>query len=176
VKTYSAHPAMLDSKTQLGTALADLKRSYSLSDYEAVDVAWVAVIKLANLMPDKSEHARLSALLEQLPENRVRSILEQPAIDTLLNLEPPLESILSMPHEKLNAERTAKELALVRDKRITEPKEALLNLVKVLKRIRNRRAHGFKTPSGLRDQQILGAAVKLLRAVGEIAVGKLSML
>ena len=160
---------MLKSDAQLEAARAELKRSYDLSPYEAVDVAWVAVLKLANLLPGASEHKRLLGLLERLPPDRIQSILSHKAVDTLLSLDPPLESVLRMPHELLDLERTTQELAVVRQHRASDPKRALLDLAEVLKRIRNRRAHGFKTPYGPRDQEILGAAAPLLRAVGEAA-------
>jgi len=160
---------MLDTDTQREAARAELRRSYDLSPYEAVDVAWVAVIKLANLLPGASEHKRLLALLDRLPPERIQSILSREAVDTLLNLNPPLESVLNMPHERLDVERTAQELAFVREHRVDDPKLALLKLAKVLKRVRNRRAHGFKTPYGPRDQEILSAAAPLLQAVGEAA-------
>jgi hypothetical protein len=161
---------VLHAKAQMETAWAELKRSYGLSDYEAVDVAWVALIKTANLLTGKSERSRLSALLESLPEDRVRVLLAHEAIDSLLSLDPPLETVLSMPHERLDPARTAKELAALRENRDRNPKLALLNLAEILRRIRNRRAHGFKTPYGLRDQQILGAAAPILRAVGELSI------
>lgn len=160
---------MLDTRAQREAARAELKRSYDLSPYEAVDVAWVAVIKLANLLPGASEHERLLALLERLSLEWIQSILSHNAVDTLLNLDPPLESVVTTPHERLDAKRAAQELAIVRKYRIDEPKLALLNLAKILKRVRNRRAHGFKTPYGPRDQEILGAAAPLLQAVGEAA-------
>jgi hypothetical protein len=141
---------MLEAKAQIESARSEIRRSYGLSPYEAVDVAWVSIIKLSNLLPDTSEHKRLLSLLERLPSDSVSEILQLPAIDTLLNLHPPLESVLSVPHERLDAERTAKELAAVRANRHTSPEVALQNLAEVLKRIRNRRAHGFKTSEGPR--------------------------
>jgi hypothetical protein len=110
---------------ELNSAIADLNRSIGLRAYEAFDVAWTAVIKIANLLPGSSEHARLLELLNRLPEESVRHILEQQEVDTLLNLEPPLETVLSYRHERLKAERTARELAIVRRNRNTEPKLAL---------------------------------------------------
>lgn len=160
----------LDAKTQMETARAELKRSYALSDYEAVDVAWVAVIKIANLLTGNSEYSRLITLLERLPEDRVRTLLAHKAIDSLLSLDPSLETVLSIPYERLDAERTAKELFALRQNRDHNPKVALRNLAEILKRIRNRRAHGFKTPYGLKDQQILGAAAPILRAIGEASI------
>jgi len=40
----------------------------------------------------------------------------------------------------------------------------------VLKRVRNRRAHGFKTPDGPRDRDILEASADILQSLGETAV------
>ncbi len=161
---------MLDANTQLKNARAELTRSYDLSDYEAVDVAWVAIVKVANLMPGDSEHKRLLALLEIMPEVEVCKVLSHDAVDNLLNLEPPLETILSDRHERLNVERTVNEINAVRKHRLSQPKIALQNLTEILKRIRNRRAHGFKTPYAPRDAEILGAAAKILRAVGEVSI------
>ena len=160
---------------QLETIKAELVRSRSLPAYEAVDVAWVAVVKAANLLSDDFEHYRLLALLDRLPDNRIRLILQHKSVDALLNLDPPLESVLSAPsYERLNVTRTARELFVVRDQRENAPKEALLNLAEVLKRVRNRRAHGFKTPDGPRNKVILEASAHILRNLGETGVDALS--
>jgi hypothetical protein len=161
---------MLDTATQRATAHGELKRSHDLPPYEAADVTWLAVIKLANLLPGDSEYKRLIALLDSLPSERIQTILSHQAVDTLLNLAPPLESVLNMPHERLDKTRTAQEMGIIRKCRNAEPKCALKNLVKILKRVRNRRAHGFKTPNGSRDQQILSSVASLLRAIGEAAI------
>ena len=150
----------------LDEAICDLNRTFKLPPYEGVDVAWVAVIKMANLLPVRTEDRRLEALLEQLPEDSLRSILAGEAVQALLDLEPPLESAQAFKHERLDAERTARELEEVRQLRETEPRVALLSLAHVLKRVRNRRARGFKTTEGPRDQEILSASVKILRELG----------
>lgn len=159
---------------QLRGIRAELARSRGLSAYEAVDVAWVAVVKTANLLPGNSEHDRMLALLDRLPENCIRPVLQRQAVDTLLNLNPPLESLLTANYERLNAPRTAEELAIVRAKRASDPKEALCKLADVLKRVRNRRAHGFKTPKGPRDKEILEASADILQTLGEAAVDALT--
>lgn len=166
---------MANRKVQLEAAIRDLERARELSDYEAVDVTWVAVVKLANLFPGDSENKRLLALLACLPEGEVRSLLADQAVDALLDLDPPLESILSSRHEWLNVDRTTRELHVVRELRSADPKAALPALAQVLKRVRNRRAHGFKTPDGSRDQEILAAAVHILRAIGETSVPVVSI-
>ena len=156
-------------KDQLDSAVADLARTLTLPAYEGFDVAWVAVIKLANTLDGPSEHKRLEELLGLLEEDTVRGMLVSPAVDTLLGIDPPLESILADPYERLDSEKTAGELDAVRSLREKNPKEALRNLTLVLKRVRNRRAHGFKTPEGPRDKEILSAAVKIARDVGGAA-------
>ena len=154
------------SNAELDSAITDLNRTFGPSVYEAFDVAWIAVIKIANLLPGSSEHARLSKLLNRLPDESIRYILQLEQVDRLLNLEPPLETILSFRHERLIAKRTAEELEVVRRHRDDNPKLALHKLADVLKRIRNRRAHGFKTPKGPRDSEILGSALWILRLIG----------
>jgi hypothetical protein len=120
------------------------------------DLEWVAIIRVANLEDAQSEHKRFLALLDRLPAAEIAGLLAAPSVDALLDLDPPLESIRSFVHERLDVQRTADELASVRDNRASEPKVALASLAETLKRIRNRRAHGFKTPDGPRDQVVLG--------------------
>lgn len=159
---------------QLKGIRAELSRSRRLPAYEGVDVAWVTVVKTANLLTGDSEHDRMLALLDRLPENCLRLILQRHAVDTLLNLDPPLESLLTAKYERLNAPRTSGELAVVRTKRASDPKVALRSLADVLKRVRNRRAHGFKTPNGPRDKEILEASADILQTLGEAAVDTLT--
>ncbi len=154
---------------ELDSAIEELNRTFSLPVYEAFDVAWVAVIKIANLLPGDSEHRRLVRLLDKLPEDSIRSVLQKNEVDTLLNLEPPLETIISSQHERLDAERTARELEDVKLYRTEDPRVALRSLAEILKRIRNRRAHGFKTPDGPRDAEILGSGLWVLRFIGYAA-------
>jgi len=162
------------TNVDLDSAIEELNRTSELSVYEAFDVAWIAVIKIANLLPGANEHARVKELLNRMPEDSVRHVLQRQEVNTLLELEPPLETILSSPHERLNAERTAIELETVNLHREDDPKLALLSVAEVLKRVRNRRAHGFKTPDGPRDSQILGSALGILRLIGLSAAEALS--
>jgi len=157
------------TSVELDSAIEELNRASELPAYEGFDVAWIAVIKMANLLPGSTEHARLLELLNRLPEESVRHILRQQEVDTRLNLQPPLETVLSAKYERRDAGRTAEELDMVRRHREDDPKLALRTLADVLKRIRNRRAHGFKTPEGPRDAEILGSTLGLLRLVGQSA-------
>ncbi|WP_426701370.1 hypothetical protein ACPPVV_18775 [Rhodanobacter sp. Col0626] len=161
---------MLDEAKQVKASIQDLERSHTLSDYEAVDVVWVAIIRIANLQNGQGEHQRLLALLDLLSAEAAANIVTSQGTDTLLNLDPPLEAIRSFVHERLDVQKTANELAAVKAIRIADPKAALAQLAETLKRVRNRRAHGFKTPEGPRDQVILGATADILRRVCDLAI------
>lgn len=156
--------------SQIKIARDELARSYELSDYEAVDVAWVAMVKAANTRPETSEHKRLVAVLDQINATVVHEILLHSGVDALLNLQPPLETILTSPHERLDAERTEREMSKIRQSRESDPKGVLRALAEIMRRIRNRRAHGFKTPYAPRDQEILSAAAPLMRAMAMAAI------
>ena|SRR5271157_5284975 len=107
---------------ELESAIEELNRSHSLPVYEAFDVAWLAVLKIANLLPGVTEGARIAELLNQLSEDSARHLLRSKEVDTLVNLDPPLESVLSSPHERLNREVTRQELESVRLHRDDDPK------------------------------------------------------
>jgi hypothetical protein len=160
---------VLNVESQIKASDQDLERSRALSEYEAVDVVWVAIIRIANLEDGQSEHKRLLVLLDLLPAAAASDVVTSQGTEVLLNLDPPLEPIRSFVHERLDVQRTANELAAVRALRATDPKGALARLAETLKRIRNRRAHGFKTPDGPRDQVILGATADILRRVCSLA-------
>src|SRR5690348_13677400 len=113
---------------QLKAIRAEVTRSRGLPAYEAVDVAWVALVKTANLLPGNSEHDRMLTLLKRLPEDRLAALLLSEPVDALLNLDPPLESLLTAQHERIDKDRTATELGNVRAKRRGDPREALHNL------------------------------------------------
>ena len=148
----------------------DIEEADQSSDYVAVDLLWVALLKRANEMLGTKEHKRMLALVNTIPLEKQREILHHPAVDSLLNLDPPLESVLANPHEHLDPEKTAEALIKVRTFRDSNPSLALSKLGEILKRIRNKRAHGFKTPKGNRDSQILGAARQILRELCRVVV------
>ena len=161
---------MLDPKAKLEEVASDLERSKTLPDYEAVNVLWVAIVKMANLLPGESEHRRMIALCNLLTESQVRDLLADPAVDELLHLKPPLESVLANEHECLKPEKIKKWISVIRDVRGTDPRKALDELGHILKQIRNKREHGFKTSEGPRDGPILSAAVRLLRLLSDAAL------
>lgn len=153
----------------LDLAVSELNRTFNLSAYEGFDVAWIAVVKIANFLPSDSEHKRLVELLKILPAESIRKILDDENVKTILNLQPPLETVWNSNHEWLDKDRTKTELEDVRQFKDRDPKKALRSLVEVLKRVRNRRAHGFKTAEGPRDNEILQPSLQIVRLIGYVA-------
>jgi len=140
----------------------DVERAKKLSAYEAVDVLWVALIKAANLCDGQNELARLTNLVAKFDARALSTILESPAVDQLLALDPPLETVLHDRYECLQPIETMQAINAIRKNRKLAPHEAVLRLGSILKRIRNKRAHGFKSSEGPRDQEILSAARSIL--------------
>jgi hypothetical protein len=127
-----------------------------------VEVLWVALVKAANRFPGKTEYRRMTRLVAGVPLESIKELLHHPAVDVLLGLEPPLETVLASSHERLEVQSAAAELTCIRQSRDDDPGAALIALGAILKRIRNKRVHGFKTRQGERDGVILGAARPLL--------------
>jgi len=147
----------------------ELREAEQLNDYEAVNAFWLCLLKLANRIPGKNERHRMFALVGRFREADVGSVLSLPAVDTLLNLQPPLESLLDL-HEEGDLEDAKRELRAVRENRAKDPLAALLELGRILKRIRNKREHGFKSPFVVRDAVILRAARSILQRLCGTAV------
>ncbi len=148
----------------------DLEEAARESDYSAVNTLWVALLKLANLEEGKSEFARMIKLLDGIPAEAVTAIVNDPAVDSLLKLDPPLETVVSHPREKLETAKVAAALGKVRTYRLAAPREALVGLGFVLKAVRNKREHGFKTRAGPRDLEILCSARQLLDKLSNAAL------
>jgi hypothetical protein len=150
----------------------DLKAVAGLQDYEAVEVLWVALVKAANTMPGKSERDRTMALVRKIETKEISQCLSLPEVEALTCLDPPLETILADPNERLESKKAAQALATVRSSREADPRAALIALGEVLKRIRNKRAHGFKARGTPRDAEILRAARQILSRLCEVAVAQ----
>lgn len=149
---------------------SDLEAAADERDYAAVNTLWLALLKLANLEDGQSELARMGALMGRIPEAKVRVIVGDAAVDALLNLDPPLETVVSHPREKLKTEQVSAALDKIRMHRASSPREALAEMGFVLKTIRNKREHAFKTRDGLRDTEILRPARRLLNQLGQAAL------
>lgn len=151
--------------TTLDDMRGDIEASANEPDYVAVNTLWLALLKLANTQSGLKEKARMVALVQQIPANEAKAIVNLPAVDTLLNLDPPLETVLVSQYERNDPEGTQRVIEVVRANRTSHPTTALSNLGSLLKRIRDKREHGFKTRHGPRDYVILGATRSILEAL-----------
>jgi hypothetical protein len=164
----------LVNREQFDLTVEDMIKAITLSDYEAVEVLWVALIKFSNLLSETSEHKRMENLVSQLSIESLNYIISDPSIDELLKLEPPLETILVNPHERLCSVETKQAISNFYACRGNKPIESVLSLGEILKRIRNKRAHGFKTRSGPRDQVILRTTRRVLQRMCETVAKELN--
>lgn len=152
--------AIDDKITAIAREAADAR---TLPPYGAVNGLWVCVVKLANLMPRiAEEHEQIASLLRGFSRQEALMIVSDRGVDDLLNLQPPLETVLAEDGEKLYPLPAARQLEHIRRRRASDPKAALMALFEILQRIRDKREHGFKTPEGPRDDHILSAAASVL--------------
>jgi hypothetical protein len=154
---------------EIDDARAHLEAAASELDYTAVNTLWLALLKLANLEDGHSEKERMHTLVGRIPEETVQDIVNDPAVDMLLSLDPPLETVLSHRREELRTAHVQAALEKVHTRRAVAPHEALAELGFVLKAIRNKREHGFKTRAGPRDAEILRPARQLLAKLCQAA-------
>ena len=149
---------------------AEIKKAKSLSDAEAIDVLWGVLTKIASPMDGTDEGERVSQLLDALHEEDVRPIMRRNAVETLIYLDPPLETILAGPQEGPGPGIIEKAIGMVRSSRESDPRAALRSLGVVLKSIRDNKADGFETPAGPMASEILASARTLLAALCESAL------
>lgn len=145
----------------------DLENLGSLTDYIAVESLWNILVKLAHCKNNNVEFRRLQLLVADLDSRHAEEFVQHPAVNVLLDLQPPLETVVVDKYERLETNEAAKEIASVRSLRQTDSRAAAKALLSLLKRIRNKRVHGFKTSDGPRDAEILGAARQLLQLLCE---------
>jgi len=149
---------------------AEIKKAKTLSDDEAIDVLWEALTNMAALRDERKEQQSVSQLLDAIHEEDVRPILNLKAVETLIYLDPPLETILAGPQKGPGPESIEKAIGMVRSSRRSDPRAALRSLGEVLQGIRNKRAEGFQTPAGPRASEILSSARVILLALCNSAI------
>ena len=155
---------MSEFDSQLRQICAEVEEAAGLPPHSAFSELWVCLVKMANLLPPAGEeHEQMVSMLRQLPREKACHVLSNAGVDRLLELDPPLETILAESRERLAPEKAARQLERIRNRRDSDPKAALLALFEILQRIRDKKAHGFKTRKGTRDQDILSSATTILR-------------
>lgn len=148
----------MSDKQNLDAIEQEIAAATRLPVYNRFTQLWHIFLRLSLAEKPKDEFDRVKAMVKRLSKEAVLSILSNPGVDALLNLHPPLETVLTDVHENLEPLGTLKSVTILRTKRTEAPREALLALGLLLKNIRNKLEHGFKTPYGLRDNEILSAA------------------
>jgi len=99
----------------------------------------------------------------------INNIVLSHAVSDLIQLDPPLETVLASPHERLYPNKIKSSISNFIIFRESDPRIALIHLGDILKIIRNKRAHGFKTRNGHRDKEILAATHAILQMLCNFA-------
>ncbi len=154
---------------------SDIESSISLPDDEAVDALWKALTKTVDSMKSlggsKHNYPITLKLKEKLSEEEVKRVLKHVSIDSLVFLDPPLETILVDPECTSVEESTMRMIGRLRSSRESEPGEAFTNLLVILEKIYT---HGFKTGSTPYNNEILSPTRKILYLLCLLAVSKLN--
>ncbi len=157
--------------------LSETISAQTLPDYEAFGALWAILTNAANLMQGENEcdlnRERIISLVEKLSEEDIKRLLRDKSVDSLVFLDPPLETVLAGPDEKPDEDSITRIIGKVRSSRDSDPGEALINLVEILGRIRDKSVHWFKTESEPGDNKILSSARKILYLLCILAVSKL---
>ncbi|ODS31949.1 MAG: hypothetical protein SCARUB_02922 [Candidatus Scalindua rubra] len=156
--------------------ISDIISIQSLADYEAFDALWVALTKAAKLMTVVSDRdcQGMVSLIEKFSDEEIKRLLKDESVDSLIFLDPPLETALADPDEEPDENSTIRVIGKIRSSRDSDPREALINLGEILKRIRNKRTHGYKTGSGSQDKEIFLLARKILYLLCMLVISKLN--
>ncbi len=140
-----------------------LIRANTQAPCEAFDTRWTALLQQANNRPEHNEQQRVLHMVQQLPPAALTRVTTSDAITHLMTLDPPLETHQANPHERLAPEHTKRAFATINANATIAPDIAITAIGEILKRIRNKRAHGFKsTDPTTRDGTILRLATAIL--------------
>ncbi len=156
--------------------LTEMISTQSLPDYEASDVLWTTFTKVVNLTKKactgepELDRQKLGPLLEKFSEDEMKRLLKDVSVDSLAFLDPPLETILTDPEGSPDEDSTMRAIGKLRSSRDSDPKEALMNLVKILEKIH---AHRFKEDPVAHDKEILSLKRKILYLLCILTVSKL---
>lgn len=145
-----------------------------LSDCEAADVLWATITKIVNITKDANRSGPkcqiLGPLIEKCSEDEMKRLLKDVSVDSLVFLDPPLETTLSCPKDDPDDVSTMRAVGTLRSSRDSDPKEAFVSLVKVLERICS---SGLKNNSVSYDNEILSLTRKILYLFCILIVSKL---
>ncbi len=157
--------------------LTEIISTQTLPDHEAADVLWTTLTRVVNITKEDAksipEHVRqeLESLIEKFSEDEMKRLLKDLSVDSLVFLDPPLETILTDPEGTADEASTMRAIGTLRSSRDSDPKEALINLVRVLEVICTQ---GLKNEPASFNKEILSLTRKILYLLCILTVSKLS--
>ncbi len=158
------------------TILTEIISTQSLSDYEATNILWttLAVVinvakEAANNVPEQ-DRQEWQSLIEKFSEDEMKRLLKDQSVDSLIFLDPPLETVLTDPEETADKISTMRAVGTLRSSRDSDPKDALINLIRVLKTICTQSLTEGTFPL---DKEILSLTRKILYLLCILTVSKL---
>ncbi len=159
------------------TILTDIISTQSLPDYEATDVLWNTLTAVVNVTKEDGKNTSkhnpqgLESLLVKFSEDEIKRLLKDIAVDSLVFLDPPLETVLTDPEGTADEVSTMRAIGTLRSSRDSDPKEAFINLIKVLEIICTQ---GLKERPIPFNKEILSLTRKILYLLSILTVSKLS--
>ena len=155
--------------------LSQIISTQSLPDCEAFETMWIAMTKIAGVVTGVSEtdRQRMDMLFAKLSDEEIKRLLKDRSVDSLIFLDPPLETLLADPEEKPDENSIMRIIAKLRSSRDSDFRESLANLGVVLKRIREG-LHDFRKESIHGDREVLSSARKILYLLSISVVSKLT--
>ncbi len=159
------------------TILTEIISTQSLPDYEASDVLWTTLTKFVNVTKEDNKNTPgqdpkgLESFIEKFSEDEMRRLLKDVSVDSLVFLDPPLETVLTDPEETADEVSTMRAIGTLRSSRDSDPKEAFINLVRVLEIICAQRLKERPIPF---NKEILSLTRKILYLLSILTVSKLS--
>ena len=157
--------------------LTEIISTQSLTNHEAADVLWTTLTKVVNITKQDGksipEHdlQELESLIGKFSEDEMRRLLKDQSVDSLVFLDPPLETVLTDPEGTTGEVSIMRVIGTLRSSRDSDPKDAFINLVRVLEMICTR---GLKESSAPFDKGILTLTRKILYLLCILTVSKLS--
>ncbi len=158
------------------TILNEIISTQSIPDYEASDVLWTTLTKFVNVTKEDSKNAPgqdpkgLESFIEKFSEDEMRRLLKNISVDSLVFLDPPLETVLTDPEGTADEVSTMRAIGTLRSSRDSDPKDAFINLVKVLEKICT---HNLKEEPMISDKEISSLTRKILYLLCILTVSKL---
>ena len=158
------------------TILNEIISTQSLPDYEAAEILWTTLTKVVNLtqedvksVPGHDQH-ELESLLDKFSEDEMKRLLKNVSVDSLVFLDPPLETVFTGIEGIADEVSTMRAIGTLRSSRDSDPKDALINLVRVLEIIC---VHVLKEDTVPFDKQILSLTRKILYLLCILMASKL---